>query len=274
MTHIETRDGTKLRVKVWGEGKPVVLIHGWPLTADSWDAQAYALAEAGHKVVSYDRRGFGQSDQPWHGYEYDTLTDDLADVMKATGVNAGATLVGFSMGGGEVARYMSRYKGEGVAKIALISSVVPYMLRTSDNPDGVPQSVFDDMTAGIKDDRPAFIQAFLNDFFGQGILVSSVSEAVLQWAWLMSMQAGLRPTLACAKAFSSTDFRSDLASITVPTLIVHGTSDKTVPIDPTARAVATAIARSKLIEYDGAPHGLFVTHQDRLTADLVAFLKQ
>ena len=273
MTIITTRDHTKLYVKQWGTGRPVVLIHGWPLSSDSWDPQAHALADAGYQVVAYDRRGFGRSDQPWSGYDYDTLTDDLADVMKGTGVTADAALIGFSMGGGEVARYMSRYNGAGVVKAGLISSVVPYMLRTDDNPDGVPQTIFDGMTTGIKADRPKFMRTFLNDFFGQGIISSAVSGETIDWAWRQCMQAGLKPTLACAQAFSTTDFRADLDSFNAPTLIIHGTADKTVPIDATGRMAAAKIKSVQVIEYDGAPHGLFVTDQTRLTKDLLAFLK-
>ncbi len=272
MSTITMRDNTQLYVKQWGTGRPVVLMHGWPLSSDSWDPQAYALAEAGYKVISYDRRGFGRSDQPWSGYDYDTLTDDLADVMKACGVTADATLIGFSMGGGEVARYMSRYQGAGVVQAGLIASVVPFMLQTSDNPDGVPQATFADMANGMAKDRPQFMRTFLGDFFGQGLISSAVSSETIDWAWRLCMQAGLKPTLACAQAFASTDFRPDLASFTVPTLIIHGTADKTVPIDATGRMAAARIAMSHFIEYDGAPHGLFVTEQDRLTKDLLAFL--
>lgn len=272
MPMIETRDGTKLFVKDWGSGPAVVLIHGWPLSSDSWDPQAFALANAGYRVIAYDRRGFGRSEHPWSGYDYDTLSDDLADVMAACGVTSGATLVGFSMGGGEVARYMSRHAGRGVAKAVLVSSVVPYMLQTDDNPDGVPQSQFDDMAAQIQEDRPKFMANFLDQFFGVGFITSPVSEERLHWAWALTQQAGLKPTLACAEAFGTTDFRPDLASFTVPTLIIHGTSDDTVPIDATGRTAAAAIPGAKLVEYDGAPHGLFATEQDRLTTDLLDFL--
>lgn len=272
MTYITTRDGTRLYVKKWGEGAPVVLIHGWPLSSDSWDPQAYALADAGYKVVAYDRRGFGRSDQPWQGYSYDTLADDLADVMGATGSTSGATLVGFSMGGGEVARYMSRHGGAGVIKVALVSSVVPYMLKTDDNPHGVAKADFAEMADGMKADRPLFMRKFLNSFFGQGFIRSAVSDETLDWAWRLCMQAGLQPTLACANAFATTDFRPDLSSINVPTLVIHGTDDKTVPIDATGRMAAKKIMQATLIEYDGAPHGLFVTDQARLTKDLLEFL--
>jgi pimeloyl-ACP methyl ester carboxylesterase len=270
---IKTRDGTELYTKVWGDGRPVILIHGWPLSADSWDDQSIALAEAGYKAIAYDRRGFGRSDQPWSGYDYDTLADDLADVMQATNA-ADAAIIGFSMGGGEVARYMSRHDGAGVRQAGLISSVVPYMLKTADNPNGVPQAVFDDMTAGMKDDRAAFFASFFKDFFGNGTPGGGVSDEVLDWARGLAMDAGLRPTLACASAFATTDFRSDLSAITVPTLIIHGTADKTVPIDATGREAARGIASSTIIEYDGAPHGLWATEKERFTRDLLAFIQR
>ncbi len=273
MPYIETRDGTKLYVKVWGEGRPVILIHGWPLSSDSWDPQAFELAKAGYKVISYDRRGFGRSDQPWNGYDYSTLTDDLSDVMKATNATNDATIVGFSMGGGEVARYCSKYDSKGVIKCGLISSIVPYMLQTLDNPDGVSKAKLDDILDGVKKDRPSFMRSFLMDFFGQGVLLNTVSEEIIDWVWSMTMQAGLKPTLSCAESFGMTDFRPELSTFKVPTLVIHGTSDKTVPIDATGRVAAKMINHSHYIEYDGAPHGLFVTHQQRLTDDLLSFLK-
>jgi len=271
MPYIKTKDSTDLYVKDWGSGRAVVLIHGWPLNADSWDDHAYALANAGYRVISYDRRGFGRSGQPWSGYEYDTLSDDLADVLEATGAHD-ATLVGFSMGGGEIARYMSRHDGRGVAKAALISSIVPFVLQTDDNPDGVPPAEIESIKDGILDDRPSFLATFFQSFYGVGWLTSPISQETLDWALMMAMQAGLKPTLACVDAFSKTDFRTELSAFRVPTLVVHGTSDKTVPIAPTARAAAAGIAQAELIEYDGSPHGLIVTDRDRLTRDLVAFL--
>lgn len=272
MTMIKARDGTELYVKDWGSGRPVILLHGWPLSADSWDDQALAIAEAGMRAISYDRRGFGRSDQPWTGYDYDTLADDLADVIAATGADD-AALIGFSMGGGEVARYMSRHGGKGLRQAGLISSVVPYMLKTADNPDGTPQDVFDGMTKGMKADRAKFFADFFKSFFGVSLLDHAVSQEVLDNAWTVAMTAGLRPTLACAAAFATTDFRPDLKAFSVPTLIIHGTADKTVPIDAAGRAAAKGIAQSQLIEYDGAPHGLFATHKEKFTADLLAFLR-
>jgi pimeloyl-ACP methyl ester carboxylesterase len=272
MPYIKTRDGTDIYVKDWGSGRPVILIHGWPLSADSWDPQMQALAEAGFRAIAYDRRGFGRSGQPWSGYDYDTLSDDLADVMKEAGAGSDATLIGFSMGGGEVARYMSRHGGQGVIGAGLIGSIVPYMLQTEDNHDGVPQSVFDEMMAGMEKDRAAFFRDFFKSFFGVGYITSPVSDATLDWAWRLAMQAGLKPTLGCAEAFASTDFRGDLAAFRVPTLIVHGTSDQIVPIDTSGRAAAKGIADAQLVEYEGAPHGLFATEGERLTRDLLTFL--
>ena len=271
MPYVKTKDSTDIYVKDWGAGRPVVLIHGWPLNADSWDDHAYALANAGYRVIAYDRRGFGRSGQPWDGYDYDTLSDDLSDVLAATGARD-ATIVGFSMGGGEVARYMSRHSGSGVVQAGLIGSIVPLVIQTDDNPDGVPAAMIESIKEGIAKDRPNFLANFVQSFYGVGWITSPVSQETLDWALMMALQAGLKPTLACVDAFSKTDFRSELSAFRVPTLIVHGTGDKTVPIDPTSRAAADGIAGSKLIEYDGAPHGLTVTEKDRLIRDLLAFL--
>jgi non-heme chloroperoxidase len=273
MPYVTTQDKTELYVKDWGTGRPVILMHGWPLSADSWDDQAMALADAGYRAIAYDRRGFGRSSQPWSGYDYDTLADDLATVIEQCGAKD-ATLVGFSMGGGEVARYMSRHGGKGVKQAALIASVVPFLLKTADNPHGTDSSVFDGMADGIRQDRAKFFAAFFKDFFGVSLVSHPVSSEMLEWARSVSMQAGLNATLGCAKAFATTDFRPDLAAFKVPTLVIHGTDDKTVPIDGAGRAAAKGIANSTLIEYDGAPHGLFATHKERFTKDLLDFVQR
>lgn len=272
MSYIKTRDGTKLYFKEWGNGRPVILMHGWPLSADSWDDQAMPIADAGFRVIAYDRRGFGRSEQPWNGYNYDQLADDLADVM-ADRDASDATIVGFSMGGGEVARYMSRHEGKNLAQAALVSSIVPYMLKTPENPNGVPQETFDEMSKGMKEDRASFFTGFFKDFYGVGLMSQPVSEELLEWSRSVSMSASLKATLACAKAFATTDFRPDLSAFNVPTLIIHGTEDQTVPIDASARPAAKGIANAKLIEYEGAPHGLFATHKERFTNDLLGFLR-
>ena len=273
MHHVTTTDNTKLFYKDWGSGRPIILLHGWPLSSDSWDDQAMAIAESGYRTIAYDRRGFGRSSQPWRGYDYDTLADDLAAVIEQTDAKD-AVLVGFSMGGGEIARYMSRHGGKSVAKAILVSSVVPFMLKTSDNPNGTEQAVFDKMAQGIREDRAKFFASFFKDFFGVGMMSAPVSEELLAWSRSVGMQASLKATLECAKSFATTDFRSDLPSFNVPTLIIHGTSDKTVPIDAAGRAAARGIAQSNLIEYDGAPHGLFATEKQRLTRDLLDFIRR
>ena len=272
MPTIKTRDGVDLYVKDWGFGPAVVLIHGWPLNADSWEDQALALAEAGFRVIAYDRRGFGRSGQPWSGYDYDTLSDDLADVLEATGAQD-AALFGFSMGGGEVARYMSRHGGKNVRAAGLIASVVPYLLKDDSNPDGIEESVFEEqMKQPIRDDRATFFAKFSKYFYGVGYVSSPVGEAVLHRFELMASQGCIKAILDCVDAFGKTDFRPDLAAFKVPTLIVHGTDDQTVPIEPSARAAARGIAGAQLIEYKGEPHGLTVTAKDRLSRDMLAFL--
>ena len=272
MPYAKARDNTHLYYKDWGKGAPVVLLHGWPLTGDTFDDAALALVESGCRAIIPDRRGFGRSDQPWYGYDYDTLSDDVAAILNHAGISEQVALVGFSMGGGEVARFLSRQGAQRVSKAVLISSVVPYMLQTDDNPDGVPKATFDEMTAGMKKDRAHFMKGFFKDFFGVGALSSPVSDEVLDEAQRQALMAGLRPTLAAAQAFGTTDFRPDLKSFTVPTLVIHGTSDKTVPIDATGRVVAAQVPGAQLIEYDGSAHGLFAIDKERLIADLVSFL--
>jgi non-heme chloroperoxidase len=272
MPYITTHDDTKLYVKDWGSGRPVILMHGWPLSADSWDDGAMAIAQAGFRAIAYDRRGFGRSEQPWQGYDYDTLADDLAAVLAATGATD-ATIIGFSMGGGEVARYLSRHGSKAIAQAGLIASVVPYMLKTDDNPHGVEGAVFDKMGEAINQDRAHFFAGFFRDFYGVGLISQPVSKELIESSQAVAMQASLKATLDCAEAFATTDFRPDLASFTVPTLIIHGTADKTVPIEATGRVVAQAIPNAMAIEYDGAPHGLFATHKEQLNRDLLNFLK-
>jgi pimeloyl-ACP methyl ester carboxylesterase len=272
MPYAKAKDGTMLYHKDWGEGRPVVLIHGWPLTGDTFDDLGIALAERGFRAIIPDRRGFGRSDQPWSGHDYDTYADDVAAVLEHCGIAEPVSLVGFSMGGGEVARFLTKQGKDRVSAAVLISSIVPYMLQTDDNPNGVPQAIFDQMTDGMKKDRAGFMTSFAKDFFGQGFIDRPVSQGVLDDFWRQAMMAGQRSTLAAAKAFASTDFRPDLKSFAVPTIVIHGTADKTVPIDATGRVVADQVPGAKMIEYDGSAHGLFATDKERLIEDVCAFL--
>ncbi|WP_296069487.1 alpha/beta hydrolase [uncultured Agrobacterium sp.] len=271
MAFIEAKDGTKLHVKDMGEGRPVILIHGWPLTGDMFEYQTLALLEAGFRVITYDRRGFGQSGHPARGYNYDTFADDLAAVIDGLDLQS-VSLVGFSMGGGEIARYLSRHGASKVSKAVLVASVAGYLLKDESNPDGVDASVFEGMKKDIRKDRFDLLQSFAKTFYGVGFVTSPVSQGVLDWSFVLGVMASPKATIDCVDAFGKTDFRPDFAAFTIPTLVIHGTGDKTVPIDPTGRAAANSIAGAKLIEYDGEPHGLFATVPDRLNQDLIEFL--
>lgn len=271
--HIQTPQGHSIHVKDMGAGRPVILIHGWPLNGDMWEYQALALVEAGYRVITYDRRGFGQSGHPADGYNYDVFADDLAAVIDRLDVPK-VSLVGFSMGGGEIARYLWRHGSAKVDRAVLVSSVVPYLLKDDSNPDGVDESVFQDMKAQIREDRFAFLQSFAKTFYGVGLVSKPVSAALLDWTFILAIMASPKATIDCVDSFGRTDFRPDLKAFDVPTLVIHGTSDKTVPIDPSGRAAAAGIAGAELIEYDGEPHGLFATAAARLNGDLLAFLSR
>jgi non-heme chloroperoxidase len=271
MAFIEAKDGTKLHVKDMGQGRPVILIHGWPLTGDMFEYQTVALLESGFRVITYDRRGFGQSGHPASGYTYDTFADDLAAVIDGLELQ-NVSLVGFSMGGGEIARYLSRHGASKVSKAVLVASVAGYLLKDESNPDGVDASVFEGMKKDIRKDRFDFLQSFAKTFYGVGLVTSPVSQGVLDWSFVLGVMASPKATIDCVDAFAKTDFRPDFAAFIIPTLVIHGTGDKTVPIDPTGRAAANGIAGAKLIEYDGEPHGLFATVPDRLNQDLIEFL--
>ncbi|MCK8490527.1 MULTISPECIES: alpha/beta fold hydrolase [Spirosoma] len=263
----------KLFYQDLGTGNPVVLIHGWPLSHSMWDYQLAELPAHGMRVIAYDRRGFGKSTQTWDGYDYDTLAADLKAVLDTLDLQ-NVTLVGFSMGGGEVARYMSRYGGARVSKVAFVSAVTPYLLKTEDNPDGVDQSVFDEITENLQKDRADFLQTFGKQFYGVGLLSKPVSQAHLDGDFYRAYEASYRATLDCANAFATTDFRDDLTQIHVPTLVIHGDDDKTVPIEASGERTANAIPSAQYIVYDGAPHGLYVTEKDRLNQDLIAFIQE
>ena len=266
---VRAADGTELYTQDWGTGPAIVLVHGWPLSADMWEYNARVLANAGHRVVSYDRRGFGRSGKPWGGYDYDTMAGDLAAVMDAHDVRD-AVLVGFSMGGGEVVRHLAR-GGARVRKAVLLAAVAPYLVKTDDNPDGVDRLVFDDIVAKLETDRPAFMAGFMKKVFGAGLLTSPVSSEYLQATVSVAMLASPKATIDCVRAFSETDFRADCAKVGVPTLVIHGDADQTVPIGAAGRRAAKLIPGATLVEYAGEPHGLVYTARDRLNQDLLRF---
>lgn len=268
----ETGQDVHIYYEDLGQGKPVVFIHGWPLNSKMWEYQVTALIQHGYRCIIYDRRGFGKSDRPGGPYDYDAMAGDLKAIIDGLGLND-ITLVGFSMGGGEVARYFSKYGGERVAKVVLVSAVTPYMLKTNDNPEGVPKEVFEGMTEGILADRPAFMQEFNKEFFGVNFLKHPVSDAFLTAALVQQADASPIATLECAKAFAFTDFRADVKKINVPTLIIHGSADKIVPINTSSDQTAKLIPGATFKVYDGAPHGLWMTHKDELNKDLIDFMQ-
>ncbi|WP_336518235.1 alpha/beta hydrolase [Pollutibacter soli] len=268
-----TRSGEehKIAYSDYGQGSPVVLIHGWPLSREMWEYQLEDLVNAGHRVIKYDRLGFGKSSKPWDGYDYDSLADDLNVLMEDLDLQD-TTLVGFSMGGGEVVRYLSRFGRNRVRRIALIASVTPFMLKTLDNPEGVDPAVFDEMMEKIREDRIAFLDDFGKKFFGVNLLSHPVSNQLLDYYRMLCSFASANSTLKCVEAFSQTDFRDDLRRVQVPTLIIHGDADKTVPIEASAERTAKIIPHATYIVYQGAPHGLFYTHRKQLNRDLISFM--
>ena len=270
---ITTKDCTQIYYKDWGTGNPVVFSHGWPLNADSWEAQMLFLASRGYRCIAHDRRGHGRSSQPWKGNEMDTYADDLSELIETLDLK-GAVLIGFSAGGGEVARYIGRHGTKRVAKAALISAVPPLMLKTAANPGGLPIEVFDGIRSGSIADRSQLYKDLAGGpFFGANRPGAKVSQGMIDSFWLQGMQAGFKGVLDCIKAFSETDFTEDLKKFDVPTLIIHGDDDQIVPIGAAALRSAKLVKNSTLKIYKGAPHGLAYTHKDQLNADLLEFLK-
>lgn len=256
-----------------GQGRPVVLIHGWPLSGRMWEAQVNALTEAGFRCITYDRRGFGESEKPWTGYDYDTMTKDLHALMEYLELRD-ATLVGFSMGGGEVARYFGLYGSDRVAQAVLVSSVAPYMLKAPDNPQGVDQEVFDGMMEQVKGDRVGFLKGFGKNFVNWEQLDGPISEALLAYHHTIASFASPKATQDCITAFAATDFRGDVTKIDVPLLIVHGDDDQIVPIEASSERVHRLVPASRYAIIEHAPHGLFCTHAEQLNALLLEFLRQ
>lgn len=271
MNFITAKDQTKIFFRDMGEGTPVILIHGWPLNSDMFEYQTLDLLRKGFRVITYDRRGFGFSDRSAMDYDYNTFADDLAAVIDQLQLTK-VSLVGFSMGGGEIARYLSRYGSNKIASVALISSVVPYLLKDGSNPDGVDAQQFQQMISQIEEDRPAFLTDFTKQFFGENIVKHPVSQETKMWSFNMAMAAGLKGTIECVTAFGYTDFREDMKAFDIPTLIIHGSADKTVPSKTAGEQAAKMIKGAQLKIYDGAPHGLFITHKQQLNQDLYGFL--
>jgi pimeloyl-ACP methyl ester carboxylesterase len=254
-----------------GAGAPVVLIHGWPLSGRSWESQVSVLVAAGYRVINYDRRGFGQSSQPWEGYDYDTFTADLAALLDHLDVT-GATLVGFSMGGGEVVRYLATHGTARVSKAVLAAAVPPYLYKSEDNPDGgLDDATIEAFQTGITADRPAFLDDFTTQFFSAGKKLK-VSEAQRQYAWSLALPASPKGTLDCVTAFGQTDFRADVAQVSVPTLIIHGDSDAIVPLEVSGARSAASIPGAQLVVIKDGPHGINASHAEEFNAALLAFL--
>jgi len=273
MGTITTEDRTQIYYKDWGTGQPVVLSHGWPLTSDSWEAQMFFLASNGFRVIAHDRRGHGRSSQPWNGNEMNTYADDLAQLIETLDLK-NAAVIGFSTGGGEIARYIGRHGTRRVSKAGLISSVPPLMLKTPGNPDGLPIDVFDGLrAASIKDRSQLYREIASGPFFGYNRPGAKPSQGVIDSFWLQGMMGGHKNTYDCIKAFSETDFTEDLKKFDVPTLVVHGDDDQIVPIGCAALMSAKLVKDATLKVYPGAPHGITDTHKDQLNADLLSFLR-
>lgn len=272
MNTITTTDGTQIYFKDWGTGKPVVFSHGWPLSADAWDAQMLFLGQNGYRVIAHDRRGHGRSGQTWIGNEMNTYADDLAELFEKLNLKD-VTMVGHSTGGGEVARYIGRHGTKRVSKAALIGAVPPLMLKTKNNPDGLPLSAFDEIRASVVADRSQFFRDLSMPFYGYNKPNAKVSQGVRDSFWLQGMQSSVVGAYDCIKAFSETDFTEDLKKFDVSTLILHGDADQIVPIGAAALHSSKIVKNSTLKIYPGAPHGMCTTLADQINADLLAFLK-
>ncbi len=254
-----------------GSGQPVVLIHGYPLSSASWEKQVPALLDAGHRVIAYDRRGFGKSSQPTSGYNYDTFAEDLRHVVTHLKLKNFA-LVGFSMGGGEVARYIGKYGSKDVSKAVIIGGVPPYLLKTEDNPEGVDGSIFEGIEKAVKADRYAFFTEFFKNFFNTDVhLGKRVSEQAIQACWNVAAGASAVASYACVPTWHE-DFRKDVAKIDVPTLVIHGDSDRIVPFSAAGQRTAKLIKGAELVLIKEGPHNIAWTHADEVNAALVKFL--
>lgn len=272
MGRITTKDGTSIFYKDWGTGPTVVFSHGWPLNADAWDPQMLFLGQQGYRVVAHDRRGHGRSEQTWTGNDYDTFADDFAELLEKLDLKD-VTLVGHSMGGGEVTRYIGRHGNKRVRNAVLIGAIPPVMLKSDKNPGGLPMSVFDGIRAGLVADRSQFYKDVSGPFYGANKPDAKVSQGVRDTFWLQGMQSSVVASYDCVKAFSETDFTEDLKRIEVPTLIIHGDADQIVPIADSAYLSSKIVKHATLKVIAAAPHGLCTTHADQINAELLAFIK-
>ena len=271
MNTIQSKDGTQIFYKDWGTGRPVVFSHGWPLDADAWDAQMLFLASHGLRVIAHDRRGHGRSCQPWNGNDMDTYADDLAALIEHLDLKQ-ATLVGHSTGGGEVAHYIGRHGSKRVAKAVLIGAVPPLMLKTAENPGGLPMEVFDTIRNGVVANRSQFYKDLAVPFYGYNRPNAKVSQGVVDEFWREGMLGSIKGQYDCIKQFSEVDYTEDLKKIDVPTLILHGDDDQIVPIDNAGRLSAKIVKNATLKVYPGAPHGMCTTEADKVNADLLGFI--
>lgn len=272
MSSITVKDGTRIHYKDWGAGPPVVFSHGWPLTADAWEDQMLFLGERGYRVIAHDRRGHGRSSQPWGGNDMDTYADDLAALVEALDLE-GITLIGHSTGGGEVTRYVGRHGTRRVAKVVLVGAIPPLMLKTDENPGGLPIEVFDRIRAGVLADRSQFYKDLAEPFYGANRPGAKVSQGVKDFFWLQCMMGSLKCELDCIEVFSETDLTEDLKRFDVPTLFLHGDDDQIVPIDASARAAVKLVKDARLEVYEGGCHALPTIDKDRVNADILGFLE-